>query len=94
MIVGITVQAISSLVLPWIGLPSDSSPGFALNFQSAYPNMTMTIAKTKHDRTIITSNSVSIGPRSTDAASPNQSNCSSTTELKAPITSIAATSLT
>jgi hypothetical protein len=56
--------------------------------------MTMTIANTKHDSTIITSKSVSIGPRCVEAASPNQSNWSSTTELMAPITSIAATSLT
>ena len=31
MIVGITVQAISSFVLPCTGLPSDSSPGLARN---------------------------------------------------------------
>ena len=35
MIVGITVQAISNSMLPWIGSPSDSSPGLALNFHSA-----------------------------------------------------------
>ena len=35
MIVGITVQMISSFVLPWIGSPSDSSPGFARYFQIA-----------------------------------------------------------
>ena len=29
MTVGITVQAISTRVLPWIGSPSPSSPGFA-----------------------------------------------------------------
>ena len=35
MIVGITVHAISRRVLPWMGSPSDSSPGFALYFQIA-----------------------------------------------------------
>ncbi len=29
---GISVQMISSGVLPWIGSPSDMSPGLALNF--------------------------------------------------------------
>ena len=29
---GISVQAISSTVWPWIGLPSDMSPGLARNF--------------------------------------------------------------
>ena len=29
---GISVHTISSMVLPWIGSPSDMSPGFARNF--------------------------------------------------------------
>ena len=50
----------------------------------------MTIAKTRHESTIITSNSVSIGPASSEAASPNQSNWSRTTELTTVSTTIAA----
>ena len=32
MTIGMTVQTISSPVCPWIGAPSESSPGFARNF--------------------------------------------------------------
>ncbi len=42
--------------------------------------MTMTIAKTKHESTIITSKSVSIGSRWSDADGPNQSNWSRNTD--------------
>ncbi len=54
----------------------------------------MTIAKTKHESTIITSKRVSIGPACSDPASPNQSNWSSTTDEIAVTTSITATSRT
>ena len=55
----------------------------------------MTIAKTKHESTIMTSKSVSIGVRlPSEPASPNQSNCSMNTEVTTVSTSIAATSRT
>src|SRR5919198_4376054 len=60
MTVGITVQVISSLVLPWIGSPSDSSPGFARYFHTQYPSITRTIENTNEERMIITFSSESI----------------------------------
>src|SRR3954451_3837740 len=70
--VGMTVQVISSFVLPWIGSPSDSSPGFARYFHTQYPSITRTIEKTKLDRMIITFRSVSMSCAWVDASVPFQ----------------------
>src|SRR5207342_1615254 len=92
--VGITVQVISSFVLPWIGSPSDSSPGFARYFQTQYPSITRTIANTNDDSTIITLSSVSILSASVEAWVPSQWICVAGTAMTAVKTRIAAISLT
>src|SRR6266480_5214558 len=90
MTVGITVHVISSLVLPWIGSPSDSSPGLARYFHTQYPSITRTIENTKHDRMIITFRSVSMSCAWVDASVPFQWICVIGTAITTVRTAMAA----
>src|SRR3954447_20113676 len=82
--VGTAVQTISSPVWPWMGGPSESSSGFARNFQMQKTVTAATIEKTKMQMPVTTQKTKSIRPASREAGSGSQPGMSANAEATAP----------
>src|SRR5690349_21271900 len=82
--VGTAVHTISRPVWPWIGGPSESSSGFARNFQTANTLTAATIEKMKMQIPVTNQKTKSMRPASRDAGSGSQPGISANAEAMAP----------
>src|SRR5438093_13142964 len=81
---GTAVHTVSSPVWPWIGGPSESSSGFARNFQTAKTLTAATIENTKMQIPVTNQKTKSMRPASREAGLGSQLGTSAKTEATAP----------